>query len=150
MILDLQTKFSDAQAVTVTAISANVLDTRNSGSPALVDEGISGPELWLVAQVAAAFAAAGGATVVITLESSSTPDLATSPVVHYTSPAIPVASMIAGFRALALQLPSDSYKRYVGLRFTVSTGPFTAGTINAFMTPDLQRNVIYPAGFTVQ
>lgn len=149
MILDLQSKFSDAQAITVTAISANVLDTRNAATPALADEGMSGPETWLVAQVAAAFTAAGAATVVITLESSSTADLATAPVVHFTSAAIPVASMIAGFRALAVQMPSADYKRYIGFRYTVSTGPFTAGTMNTFLTPDLQRNVIYPVGFTV-
>lgn len=149
MILDLQTKFSDAQAITATAVSTNVLDLRNQATPVLVDEGMSGPETWLVAQVGAAFTAAGAATVVITLESSTTADLATAPTVHYTSQPIPVASLVAGYRALALQMPSGDYKRYLGFRYTVATGPFTAGTMTTFMTPDLQRNLNYPTAFTV-
>ena len=149
MILDKQTKFSDAQAVTATAISTNVLDLRNGATPALVDEGMSGPETWLVAQATSAFTAAGAATVVITVESSTTADLATSPTVHFTSAPIPVASLIAGFTAMRLQLPSGDYKRYLGLRFTVATGPFTAGAVTAFLTPDIQRNLTYPTGFSV-
>lgn len=149
MILDLQSKLSDAQAVTVTAISANVLDLRNAATPALVDEGMSGPELWLIAQVMTSFTAAGAATLTITLESDSAVGLATAPVVHYTSPAIPVASLVAGFTAVRVQLPSGDYKRYMGARFTVATGPMTAGVINVFLTPDAQRNVIYPTGFAV-
>lgn len=150
MILDTQTKFSDAQALTATAISTNVLDTRNGTKPALADEGIMGHDLWLIVQAVAALTAAGAATVVVTLESSSTADLATTPTVHYTSAAIPVASLVAGFSLARVQLPSGDYQRYVGVRFTVATGPFTGGTISAFLTPDPQRNVIYPSGFTVQ
>jgi hypothetical protein len=149
MILDLQTKFSDAQAVTVTAISTNVLDLRNAATPALVDEGMSGPETWLVIHVPTAFTAGGAATMTITLESDSTANLATAPVVHFTSPAIPVASLVAGYNAIRVQLPSADYKRYLGIRYTIATGPMTAGAINAFLTPDLQRNVIYPVGFSV-
>lgn len=149
MILDLQSKFSDAQAVTVTAISTNVLDLRNAAAPALVDEGMSGPETWLVIHVPTAFTAAGAATMTITVESDSTANLATAPVVHFTSPAIPVASLVAGYNAVKVQLPSADYKRYLGIRYTIATGPMTAGAINAFLTPDLQRNVIYPVGFAV-
>lgn len=149
MILDLQSKFSDVQAVTVTAISTNVLDLRNAATPALADEGMSGPELWLILQVGTAFTAGGAATMTITLESDSAVGLATSPVVHYTSPAIPVASLVAGFTAVRVQLPSGDYKRYLGVRFTIATGPMTAGTISAYLTPDAQRNVIYPTGFAV-
>lgn len=149
MFLDTQTKFSDAQPVTVTAVSSNVLDLRNAATPTLVDEGILN-QMWLVAQVNAAFTAAGAATCTITLESSSTADLATSPTVHYSSGAIAVASMTLNTVLARFPIPSGDYQRYVGLRYTIATGPMTAGTITGFVTPDVQRNVIYPTGFSVK
>lgn len=148
MILDTQSKFSDAQTLTVTALATNVLDTRQSTALALADEGMS-TDLWLVVQVGTAFTAAGAATCTITLESDSTADLATSATVHFTTSAIAVASMTAGARLMAIMLPSDLYERYVSVRYTIAIGPMTAGTITAYLTPDLQRNVIYPNGFTV-
>lgn len=149
MILDSQSKFSDAQAVTVTAISTNVLDLRNSSSPALADEGMSGPELWLVIQAGASFTAAGAGTLTITLESSATADLATSPTIHATIQAIAIAGLVAGSVLARMQIPSGDYKRYLGVRYTVATGPFTAGAVSAFVTPDIQRNITYPTSYTV-
>ena len=158
MILDLQEKFSGTttaagvttgDAITVTAISSTVLDLRN-GSLALADEGISGPEIWLVVQVTDnAFTAAGAATLTITLESDTAVGLGASPVVHFSTAAIGKASLIIGFTAVRVQLPSDNYKRFLGLRYTVATGPMTAGNVVAFLTPDVARNVIYPVGFTI-
>lgn len=158
MILDLQTMFSGTvasdgtktgQALTATAISTNVLDLRNAATPATVDEGLNEPEVWLVVQ--AQTAAAGGdaaKTVTITLESSSTADLATSPIVHFSSGAILGSAFIIGSTNVRVQLPSGDYKRFVGIRYTVSAG-FTAFNLLAFLTLDIQRNVIYPVGFAV-
>jgi hypothetical protein len=159
MILDLQTMFSGTvaadgtktgQALTATAISTNVLDLRNAATPAAADEGIVGfMEMWLIVQVQTSANGADAAkTLTITLESSSTADLATSPVVHYATAAITGATLVAGFTAVRTQLPSADYKRFVGLRYTVSAG-FTAFNILAYLTPDPQRNVIYPIGFTI-
>jgi len=147
MILDTQSRFSDAQAVTVTAISTNVIDLRNAATPALVDEGIQDHN-WLVVSVGTAFTAGGAGTLTVSLESDSTADLATSPTVHYVSPVIAVASLVVGYE-LRLKLPSGNYERYLGVRFTVATGPMLTGAINAFITPVPQRNVIYPKSFTV-
>lgn len=151
MFIDLQTKFSDAQLVTATAISANVLDLRNAATPALADEGMSGPEEWIVVLVVTTATAAGAATLVLTIESDILATLASAPVVHYTSTVIPVASMVAGFRAVAVQLPAATplYKRFLGLRYTIATGPLTAGAFSGYLTMDLQQNVIYPTGFVV-
>jgi hypothetical protein len=158
MIMDTQETFAGSvaadgtrtgQAITATAISANVLDTRNAATPALADEGISGTELWLVVQ--AITAAAGGdaaKTLTITLESDVAASLASAPVVHFTSKAITGAQITAGATLVRTQLPSDDYKRYMGLRFTVSAG-FTAFAVFGFLTMDVQRNVIYPSGFTI-
>lgn len=158
MILDLQTMFSGSvaadgtktgQGITATAISANVLDLRQQATPATGDEGISGPESWLVVQVQTAAAGGDAAkTMTTTLESDLLATLASAPVVHATSAAFTGAQLIAGFTIFRFQLPSADYKRFLGLRYTVSAG-FTSFNVLAFLTPDIQRNVIYPVGFSV-
>jgi hypothetical protein len=45
-------------------------------------------------------------------------------------------------------LPSADYKKFIGIRYTVSAG-FTSFAVTAYITPDIQRNVIYPTGFTI-
>lgn len=159
MILDLQTMFSGTvaadgtktgQALTATAISTNVLDLRNAATPATADEGILGfMEEWLIVQVQTATNGADAAkTLTITLESDSAVGLATAPVVHYSTPAITGATLVAGYTAVRVQLPSADYKRYLGIRYTVSAS-FTSFNILAYLTPDPQRNVVYPAAFTI-
>lgn len=162
MILDLQTMFSGSvsadgltktgQAITATAISANVLDLSGNAQqfPATKDIGLNPDEDWI--QVIAQTAAAGGdaaKTLTITLESSSTADLATSPTVHWSSKAITGAAILAGATLALFAPPSDNYARYVGLRYTNSAG-FTSWNVLAHMTLDPQRNVIYPIGFVVK
>lgn len=160
MFIDLQTTFSGSttgagvktgDAVTVTAISSNVLDLRQAAVPATADEGISGPEEWLVVQAdnSADWTAAGAATLTITVESDSTANLATAPVVHFSTAAIAKATILKTAVLVRTQLPSDLYKRFLGLRYTVATGPFTAGAILAWLTTDIQRNLTYPTGFSV-
>jgi len=158
MILDLQSTFSGTtaadgtktgQGITATAISTNVMDLRQAATPATVDEGLFGTPTWLIVQVQTAAAGGDAAkTLTITLESDSAATLASAPVVHYSTPAITGATLVAGYTAVRLQLPSADYKRYLGLRYTVSAG-FTSFNILAFMTLDPQRNVIYPTGYTV-
>lgn len=161
MILDLQTKFSGSttaagvttgQNVTVTAISTNVLDLRQSNIPLLADEGISGPEMWFCIDVDTAITAAGAATVTFSLESDSTADLATSATVHWTTAAIGKATLIAGFNVVRIQLPSAAtYERFLGVRYTVATGPLTQspGGFVAYLTPSIPRIINYAAGFTI-
>lgn len=162
MILDLQMTFSGStsaagvktgQGLTATAISDNVIDLRNFRTgvttPAAADEGILGfMEQWLIVQVQTAAAGGDAAkTLTITLESSAAVGL-TSSAIHYTSPAITGATLVAGYTAVRIMIPSGDYLRYVGLRYTVSAG-FTSFNILAYVTPDPQRNVIYPTGFTI-
>ena len=162
MIIDLQTTFSGTtaadgtktgQAITATAISANVLDLRATGTvgPTLVDEAVELDDLWLIVQAdqTADFAAAGAATLTITLESDSVAGLSSTPAVHYSTPAIAKATLVKGFEAVRAKLPSADYQRFVGLRYTVATGPFTAGALYAYLTPAPQRSKIYPIGFAV-
>lgn len=156
MLQDLNTIFSGAvaadgtrtaQAITATAVSTNVLDARQPGGvPTLKDEGIVGEDLWLVVQVIQAFNTLTSLT--ITLESDSASSLASAPVVHF-SKTIALAALIAGSTAVRVPMPSDDYKRYIGLRYTVTGANPTQGSVMAFLTLDPQRNVIYPGSFTV-
>lgn len=155
MILDLQSTFSGAtaadgtktaQAITATALSTNVLDLRQAAAPALVDEGIFGEQLWLVVQVIAAFNTLTSLT--ITLESDSASSMASSPVVHF-SQSVLLAALAVGATVVRVQLPSADYKRYMAVRYTVVGSNPTLGSVLAFLTPDIQRNVIYPSGFTL-
>lgn len=159
MIMDLQTMFSGSvsaagvktgQGITATAISDNVLD-RSGGltAPTLEDEGLFPSESWLIVQ--ALTAAAGGdaaKTLTITLESDTVAALNSANVVHFSSKAITGAQITAGATLVRTPLPSDDYKKFIGLRYTVSAG-FTSFAVTAFITPDVQRNVVYPAGFTI-
>jgi len=160
MFIDLQTTFDgtttaagvkSGSAVTATAISANVIDLRQAASPALADEGVNPAETILFVQSdgSADFAAAGAATLTITLESDSAATLASSPVVHFSTAAIGKAAILKNTVLVRVALPYDNYKRFLGLRYTVATGPFTAGAILGWISPDVQRNVIYPVGFTI-
>lgn len=158
MFLDLQTMFSGSvaangtktgDAITATAISANVLDLRQSGALALADEGLNPDEAWLyITALTAANGADAAKTLTITLESDSAVGLGTTPVVHWSSGAILGSAILAGTVLARIPLPSADYQRYLGLRYTVSAA-FTAFAVTANITPDIQRNKIYPTGFTI-
>lgn len=136
------------QAITATANSANVIDTRSGGAglPALEDLGITGPDVWLVVNVVQAFNTLTSLT--IALVSDSATNLATSPVTHYTK-TILLAALTANTQVICVQLPADSYKQYLGLTYTVTGSNPTQGTLYAFLTLDPQRYIGYPGAYTV-
>lgn len=155
MLLDTQEMFSGAisaagvrtaQAVTATAISANVLDLRNSSLPLLVDEGINSA-IWFVVRALAAFNTLTSLTV--TLESADDAGLSSNVKVHYSSGAVLLAALVANAPLIRVQLPSDDYRRYLGVRYTVGGANPTLGSVYAFLTLDIQRNLNYPSGFTL-
>ena len=161
MYVDSQIEFSDAQAVTATAISSNVYDLFSMGlgggatdvTPnTRLDIGQGTDHLYLVVNTAVTATDTGNdATLTITLESADDAGLTTNAQVHYSSGAIAFASFAtAGTNLVAIRLPSALYRRYLGVRYTVASGPLTAGAFDAFVTPTLQQNRIYKSGFTVQ
>lgn len=152
MYIDKQAEFSDAQAVTATAISTNVMDliSNASGKNPLRDVG-TGQDVYLVITTqAAATDDLSDATLTVTLESDSTENLATSPTTHFSTGALafaafsPVGSVLA-----AVKLPAGSYERYLGVRYTVGAGPLTAGKFDAFLTTDVQAWRAYARNYTV-
>lgn len=150
MYVDKQAEFSDSQVVTATAVSTNIYDLFPVGNAVntndVRDIGV-GEDVYLVVQVDATATAAGAATVTITLESSSTADLATTPTVHYSTAANALANLTGGKTLVAIKLPADAYKRYIGVRYTVGTGPLTAGSFSAFFAKDIQAFRAYVKGY---
>lgn len=159
MFVDTQTELSDAQAVTATAISTNVIDlqaalgggTNIANGNTLLDIG-QGEDVYLVVATQTAITDVGSdATLTVTLESATDAGLTTGAVVHLSTPALAFATYAAaGSQILVAKLPIADYKRYLGVRYTVAAGPFTAGNIDAFITKDVQRAKIYKSAFTVQ
>lgn len=149
MIMDQQNLFSDAQAVTVTANSSNVIDTLPSGGPNTKSGLGDGQDISLFAQVGAA-AFAGGTSLAIALVSADDAALTVNPIVHFTTPVIALAALTAKARLVGLDLPYGKYRRYLGLQYTV-VGTMTAGAITAGLVEDLQTingTVDYAKGFT--
>lgn len=154
MYIDSQELFSDAQAVTSTAISSNVLDLNPSAAGLagnVQDIGVGHDATYLVVEtVTTATDTGSDATLTVTLESDSTANLATAPVVHYSSGALAFAAFAtAGTILVQIPLPLGDYKRYLGIRYTVASGPLTAGAFTAFLTSDVQRYKYYASGFSV-
>lgn len=145
MILDKRTQLSDSQAVTATAISS-VMDLGAGAAPVntLTDIG-NGDPLAVLVTVTEAATAAGAATVTFSLESDSTADLATSATVHATTAAIGKATLALGYQ-FTIPVPiGKTYERFVGVRYTVATGPLTAGKFDTRIVrvKDLQNAPSY-------
>jgi hypothetical protein len=148
MILDSQAEFSDAQAVTSTAISTNVLDLFS------VLAGADDAPYIVVQTQTAATDTSSDATLTVTVESADDAGLTTNAIVHHSTGALAFATFSPqGAQLVKLRLPRHAagYRRYLGVRYTVASGPLTAGNFDAFLTPnvDAQRPT-YKSGFTVQ
>lgn len=154
MLIDKLLEFSDAQAVTSTAISTNVIDTAPQGNSVNTnttrDLG-TGEDLYLVVITqTAATDSSSDATLTVTLESDSTEDLATSATTHFSTGALAFAAFSPAGTVLAkVKLPAGSYERYLGVRYTVASGPLTAGKFDAFLTNGVDAPRNYVAGSTI-
>lgn len=143
MIIDSQNEFCDATSAILAsgatgAILGNVINTAASSAfNTLVDQG-TGERVYLVIQVATTFVGATSTTV-FSLRTDSAAALTSSPTTHWSSAAIPVATLVAGY-TIVVPLPAEAtYERYMGLWETVATANVTAGAVNAFLTHDITR-----------
>ncbi|HEX9446802.1 MAG TPA: hypothetical protein VF920_02445 [Dongiaceae bacterium] len=145
MILDSTNLFSNQQAVTTSANSTNVID--------LVAARDLGPgyDINFFIAVTQDVAAAGAATVQFALVTADSADLLTNPIVLMQSDAIGKAALTAGTQVLRTAVPVSraAGKRYLGVTYTVATGPLTAGKFVSGLAFDLQANVAYPEGLNV-
>lgn len=155
MILDERLEFADAVSVVGTAGAAALLsnfDVIDLGAdPTLRDIG-NGEDLWLVITTDTEVITAGAAgTIVFSLVSDSTANLATSPTTHLSSPSLVTddagansAALNAGGLIFAAKLPLGSYERYLGILTTIGTTDTTAGKVNAFLTKDVAKWTALP------
>lgn len=150
MITDALLQLSSAQAVTTSAVSTNTIDLSQAR-----DIG-PGEDITIAISVDTTATAAGAATVNFQLITSAAANLS-SPTILVQTDAIPKASLIAGAR-FNLQIPHQTVQqgtalgqRYLGVQYTVATGPLTAGAFSATGVFDFADVVkAYPSAFTVQ
>ena len=142
MIEDFYNMFDQAAAITVTRNSTNVIDLIKAAP----DIG-AGENLFVMVIVTTAFTAGGSATLQVALVTDDNANL-TSPTILQVA-VIPVASLIGGFELPFRIHPSSVMERYLGLVYTVATGPMTAGAVTAGIVKDIQRWKAFPSGFTV-
>jgi hypothetical protein len=133
MILNLNETFSENQAVTATAISTNVIQMVTNGTvvgeSAVIARNLgAGNELPILVQVTEAFATATSVT--FSLESSAAAGL-TSATVHWTSGAVPIATLIAGYKLPIRIVPDGTMLEYLGMRYTIGGSNATAGKVTA-------------------
>lgn len=149
MMTDALLQLSAAQAVTASAVSTNTIDLSQAR-----DLG-PGESLFAVFTVDVAAAAVGAATVNFQVISSAAAAL-TAPTVLVQTEALAIANLTAGRRPIYVGIPASALaalpigQRYIGVQYTVGTGPLTAGSFSAAITDskvDAGKN--YPSGFTV-
>jgi len=138
MILDTRTEFCDAEALNTggagSYLVGDVIDTGGDGIN-FVDD------LYLVIKVETTATSGGSATGQFHLVSDAGAAIATdgSATYHYSTSAIAVATLVAGYQVCAIRLPAGEYERYVGVLQTTGTAAFTAGKIDAFLTPNIDQ-----------
>jgi len=119
---------SEAQAITVTANSTNVIDT---GADKVGDVG----PVMLEINVDTAFTADGAATLAVAIQHG---DAANALATVLTAAPIGKALLVPGKDPLLRIILPYGMKRYIGLSYIVATGPMTAGAISAKLV-DQQR-----------
>ena len=133
MIIDRFNEFSNAQLVTSSAASTNVVDLKAAG-------GIEGKPYYLIIQVSEVVTASGDATVTFSLETDSAEAFG-SAVTLWSSAAIGKAALTAGTKVIRLALNGLALDRYVRVYYTVATGPLTSvSSFDAFLSADGDTN----------
>lgn len=136
MLIDKETLFSNAQALTATAASTNILDL------GAANRDIGKANIRFRVQVGTTFQSTGSSTCTIALQTDSTSAFSGA-VTLFQSAAIPKASMTAGAVLVDIMVPRGT-KRWVRVYYTVATADFTAGTLTAFLAEQTEGRQDYP------
>lgn len=138
-------------AITVTAVSTNVIDLSVARDVGIGDN----PAMKIAMYIKAAFTAAGAGT--LQVQAQGAPDNgAGAPGTFVTlaeSRAYSLAELALGNRIFPIDWPSQGVDlvthRFLRLNYIVATGPMTAGSIFAALVLDRQESPQYPAGVTI-
>jgi hypothetical protein len=126
MIFDRQSLFSEAQAITVDAASTNVIDLGPIKNSRKIGHGDKIP---LAIQVVEAFATL--TSLEIKVQECAVEGFGSGVVDLATTGAIPVASLVAGYRASLDVIPRNQALRYIRLYYDVTGTAASAGKITA-------------------
>lgn len=151
MLLDSQLIFSDAQALTATAVSDNVVNFVDDRAMSI------GRDLKLIILGSGTFASAGGtATLQIQVQYSEDNGTyvtaAQSDVMTITQLNNALANNEPYLFAIDLPRPkkgTDTAPQYVRLNYVVGTQSFTAGTVSASLAIGRDDVVYYPSAYSV-
>jgi hypothetical protein len=150
MIIDSQNLFStqgtgDSPTATGSTPSTNVVDlgiARDVG-------GALSEQLLLLCEVTTAFASGGSATLQVQFQTA--PDNGSGApgtwAILSQSDAIPVASLVQGYKFLPGQLTGGT-QRFVRLNYVIGSAVMTGGTLKAGLVPALDDQPIYPRGYS--
>lgn len=135
MIMDEYAEFCDATALNTGGAGSYLIgDVYDTGGDGLNDI----EDLYLVIQVDTTATSGGSATGQFHLCSDAQAAIAVdgSATYHFSTSAIAVATLVAGYQVCKVQIPKGTYERYIGIVQTTGTAAFTAGKVNAFLTPN--------------
>lgn len=135
MIFDKENLFSNAQAVTDSQASTNIIDlgvSRDIGH---------GRAIEVAGYVGTTVLSGGSSTVNFLLQTDTQSSFATS-VTLYQTGAIAKATLVAGYKFMGLKLP-EGVQRYLRLYYTLATADLTTGTFTAGLLLDRQQ-LVYP------
>lgn len=145
MILDMQNLCSDSQDLSQAAgsyLSTNAIDltggtfTSPGGYGTIPRDAAKGENLNFYVQVDETFTSGGAATLTVELIMSANSDLSSYTVLH-TTPALALATLVAGYQ-IRIAVPYVGLtSRYLGVRYTIGTATTTAGTCTAGIAKDI-------------
>lgn len=141
MILDTYNAMADAKSLNTggagTYLLSDVIDLGTAGR----NIGVGDPPTYCIALVSTTATSGGSATLQLILASDAQAAIATdgSATAHYTTSAIPVATLVEGYQVMAFPLPLGTYERYLGVLQVTAVAAFTAGKIKAYLASDLTQ-----------
>lgn len=144
MILDDTLVLSDAQAITASAASTNIIDLGATGTAfghaaALARDVGKGPiSIPIIVNVVETFATLTSLQVALQVDDDAAFG---SPTTIATGPAIAAATLVAGYRfTFPAELPEGTSERYLRLNYTVAGTNASAGKITAAIVAGRQTN----------
>lgn len=142
MILDAQNLFSDAQTVTASAASTNLIDL---GTERRIG---TGEPIYFVVQLDEAMSDVGSnSTATVTIQSDALAAFG-SPTTRQTIGTF-AAESAAGSRLIARLAPEALFENFIRAYYTVANGDLATGKFTAFLTKDIEAFTAYPDGFTI-